>query len=277
MKEGPKYRGIFQYIAENFDEQRKCSPEERFWVRDLEENQYPKLEGPVNRVEHEFETTEKAGKNIRSFAEALGADLVGFTRVKEGMAFQDADVKGRFAIVLGLRMDHSAIATAPDPPAGKEALRAYWVLGQMVLKVAEYIRYLGYPAQGHQVRTFLKDPPTILHPLAAYHAGLGEFGRHGLLVTPEFGPRLRLGTITTDLELPDEGPSPFGVEEFCQNCDLCMEACRGDAIPSEMRMERGILKYTIDPMRCAPEFARYDGCGICIKVCPFNRTIPLQL
>jgi ferredoxin len=47
--------------------------------------------------------------------------------------------------------------------------------------------------------------------------------------------------------------------------------CMGDAIPTEKKDERGFNKYTIDPYKCIPHFAKYDGCGICIKVCPFNR------
>lgn len=271
MTERPRYSGIFQYIVQNFQDPVKQSPEEKFWVSDIEENQYKNLEGPVNCDVADLGSPDKAADNIELFARSLGADLVGFTRVKEEMVFQGEQVTEKFAVVLGYQMDKTAIDTAPEAPAGKEALRAYWVLGAMVQKVAEYIRYLGYPARGHQVRTFLKDPPVILHSLAAYHAGMGEFGRLGFLVTPQFGPRIRFGTITTDLELPDNGPKPFGVERFCESCDLCREECKGEAIPAKKEEVRGILKYTIDPKRCAPEFAKYDGCGICIKVCPFNR------
>ena len=174
-------------------------------------------------------------------------------------------------MVLGLEMDHSAIDTAPDPPAGKEALRAYWRLGWIVQKSAEFIRSMGYRARGHQVRTFLGDPPTVLNPIAAVHAGLGEVGMLGLLITPEFGPRVRLGVISTELQLPQGHRIDMGVQEFCERCQICADECLGDAISRTISMERGHLKYTIDPYRCLPEFAKYDGCGICIKVCPFNR------
>ncbi|MFW3145614.1 MAG: 4Fe-4S dicluster domain-containing protein [Thermoplasmatota archaeon] len=267
----PEYRGIFQYMVENYSDPGKQSPEERFWVRDLEENQYKQLSGPVNSRRTDFGSIEEAAANIREFALSAGADIVGFTRVSPEMVFRGADVKGNNAIVMGYEMDFDAIATAPDPPAGKEALRAYWRLGHIVMKTAEYIRELGYPAWGHQVRTFTRDPPAILNTVAGEHAGLGEVGRLGVLITPEFGPRVRLGTVTTDLDLPLGGRRPFGVDEFCSHCSLCVEACAGNAIPREKRIERGHLKYTIDPYGCIPEFAKYDGCGICIKVCPFNQ------
>jgi epoxyqueuosine reductase QueG len=96
-------------------------------------------------------------------------------------------------------------------------------------------------------------------------------GMLGILITPEFGPRVRLGTITTDLELPQAELIDMGVQEFCERCKVCADECVGDAISREKKDERGYHKYTIDPYKCIPEFAKYDGCGICIKVCPFNR------
>ena len=35
----------------------------------------------------------------------------------------------------------------------------------------------------------------------AIDAGMGELGRHGLMITPELGSALKLATITTDLPL----------------------------------------------------------------------------
>jgi ferredoxin len=267
----PEFKNVFQYMLDNYDFPKKSTPEEQFWVDDLEQNQYKSLDGLVSDKKVEFSSSEEAAERIRIFAKAAGADIIGFTKVLPMMVFKGAQVKGKYAVVIGYEMDHGAIDTAPDPPAGKEALRAYWRLGWMVMKVAEFIRSMGYPAWGHQVRTFIDDPPTILHPVAGLHAGLGEFGMLGILITPEFGPRIRLGTITTDLELPQGEPIEIGVQEFCERCKVCANECMGEAISMEKKDERGFYKYTIDPYKCLPEFAKYDGCGICIKVCPFNR------
>ncbi len=271
MVDPPVYKNVFQKMMELYSFPGKPSAIERYWVADLEENQYKRLEGPVNDKKQEFNSPQEAGEVIRSFAKACGADLVGFTNITEDLIFKGAEVKGKYAISLGFEMDYDAIYTAPDPPAGIEALRAYWRLGWIVMKVSEFIRSLGYQAQGHQVRTFLGDPPTVLHTLTAMRAGLGEVGRSGILITPELGPRLRVGTVTTELELPISGERTFGVDEFCSHCTICADKCKGEAIPYEKKIERGVLKYTIDYDKCLPEFAKYDGCGICIKVCPFNR------
>jgi len=61
------------------------------------------------------------------------------------------------------------------------------------------------------------------------------------------------------------------VKEFCEGCTVCQEACQGDAIPDRREVERGYLKYTIDPWKCLPEFAKYDGCNLCVAKCVFNK------
>lgn len=271
QKEPPEYKDIFQYLIKNYEDPGKGTEMEKFWVNDLEEGQYPRLEGPVSEEKVHFGSPEEAARTIEEFAIAAGADMIGFTEVTDEIIFKGATVNGKYAISIGFQMNIEAISKAPGPPTGIEALRAYWRLGSIILKVSQFIRSMGYQAQGHQVRTFIKDPPTVLNSLAAVNAGLGEVGRLGLLITRRFGPRVRLGTITTELELPDNGERPFGVDEFCSHCTICADECVGEAIPMEKSLERGHMKYTIDPYKCLTEFAKYDGCGVCISVCPFNR------
>lgn len=67
---------------------------------------------------------------------------------------------------------------------------------------------------------FLKD--------AAVLAGLGVVGRNNLVVTPEWGPRIRFRALLLDGDLEPTGP----LEGFalCESCDqLCHQACPRDA------------------------------------------------
>jgi epoxyqueuosine reductase len=62
---------------------------------------------------------------------------------------------------------------------------------------------------------FLKD--------AAVLAGLGCIGKNNLLVTPGFGPRVRLRAMLLESQLAPTGPIPF---DPCDGCgEFCREAC----------------------------------------------------
>ncbi len=267
----PVYQEIFEYLEKHYRMVRLDSPLSEFYIRDIYSKQYFDMDGSVNPDQRDFENPQKAAELLRTFARKAGADLIGFTGLKEHFVFEGETVSEPHCVVLGVEMNYDIIRQSPELISGQEALRAYWLLGAVANKLAEFIRFLGYPARAHHPRVDTRYPPTILHPLAAFEAGLGEFGRLGLLVTPEFGPRVRFSTITTELPLPQAERMSFGVEEFCQNCTLCRETCRGDAIPDEKAEVQGVLKYTIDPYKCLPYFAELDGCGLCFARCAFNK------
>lgn len=271
MLERPVYQKIFEYMLEHYEFKAPDNPLTKFYKWDIAENQYYNLDGPVEEERQEFKSPEEAAELIREFTWAVGADLVGFTEVKDSFVFSVADIPHKYAIVLAKEMDLERINTAPEPESGTEVLRIYWRMGAIVVKMASLIRRMGYPAVAHHPRSFWGKKPTVLHPAAAYEAGLGEIGRVGLLITEEFGPRVRLATVTTDMELPQSPKKEFGVEKYCENCRLCRDACEGDAIPDEKAMERGIMKYTIDPYKCLPYFAKFDGCNLCVSKCVFNK------
>jgi epoxyqueuosine reductase QueG len=68
------------------------------------------------------------------------------------------------------------------------------------------------------------------HRHAAALAGLGEIGLNNLLITPQYGPRVRLNSVITRAELT---PDPMLEERVCkgaEECGLCLKAktCFGD-------------------------------------------------
>ncbi|WP_366923970.1 hypothetical protein MFMK1_000908 [Metallumcola ferriviriculae] len=67
---------------------------------------------------------------------------------------------------------------------------------------------------------------------AAVFAGLGCIGRNNLLVTPEYGPRIRLRGIAADINLPSTGPTFFDPCEYCD--ELCKEPCPQDSFKEQV-------------------------------------------
>lgn len=66
---------------------------------------------------------------------------------------------------------------------------------------------------------YLKDASVL--------AGLGCIGKNNLLITPEFGPRIRLRGILLTEELTQTGPVAFDPCEGCQ--EFCRKACPQNA------------------------------------------------
>ena len=84
------------------------------------------------------------------------------------------------------------------------------------------------PTYSIPVREGLPCPDVLVDPrIAAYAAGLGEFGYSKAFLTPEFGPFQRLFVILTDAPLE---PDPIFEGKLCDRCMRCAKACTGKAI-----------------------------------------------
>jgi len=262
---------IFDYIFSHYEVKITIEEGAKKYKQKIYTEQYGFEDGPVAERKKELTNVEENTAYIKEFARELGADMVGVSRIKKEYFFKSRELDHKYAISLALEMDYDRIQESPGPPSATEVIRVYCVLGDITLKVASKIRELGYPAYAHHPRASRQFPTRILHIPTAIEAGFGELGRHGLLITPKFGPRVRIGTVTTNLPLRADAPISFGVNEFCEKCDICVKECEGHAIPQNRTLVRGVQKYAVDPYKCAPYFGEYDGCSVCMKVCAFNK------
>ena len=143
--------------------------------------------------------------------------------------------------------------------------------------LAKFVRTLGYQAIPMGNDTALSVPISI-------DAGLGEQCRIGFLITPKYGPRVRLSKLLTDLPLIPDKPITFGVKEFCTKCELCADYCPSGCIDKTGAFARptyerhginnivGVKKWQVDQTLCALYWREVGvGCSNCIAVCPFNK------
>lgn len=223
---------------------------------------------------------------IKQVARYFGADLVGIARLDMRWVYShhyivekresrpvELDPKYRFAIALGLEMDYHLIGTAPSAVHMAETTLAYSKMSLLVSSLAQFIRILGYSAIPS-----LND--TALNVPIAVDAGLGELGRAGWLISPQFGPRQRLCKVITDLPLEVDSPIEFGVERFCAACKKCARECPGQAIsmgeqtgdaPSICN-NGGVVKWPLAAAKCREYWSKVGtNCGVCLRVCPFNK------
>lgn len=178
-----------------------------------------------------------------------------------------------WVIVIATAMDRDLIRTVPSALSGVATGAGYMNDAATLVTLAQFIRNLGYRAYASMNDT------AMAIPMAA-QAGLGEVGRHSLLITEEFGPRVRLGKVFTDMPLVADAPKNFGVRAFCDICNACAAACPPKAIasgpPSAVRHNRsnlkGVVKWSTDAEKCFGFWAAQNSdCSICVRVCPYNR------
>jgi len=148
------------------------------------------------------------------------------------------------------------------------------------LAVLEVSRFLTRRDIGHAViPQGGQDPDTLVagfsHKRAAVLAGLGWIGKNCLLITPEFGPRVRLATILIDRELPPGTPT---IESRCGACTACTAACPGGFITGVLWKQGMPREHLLDAHGCdefreshRPLLGRESECGRCLLVCPRGR------
>ena len=223
---------------------------------------------------------------VKHIAKFFGADLCGVTNYDERWLYESrvdtrdmSDATNNLpqgltsVIVMGHQMEEDLVATYPSALAGAATGREYSHEATIVMQVAAYIRNLGYEAVASMNDTALVIPYAI-------KAGLGEYARNQLVITPEFGPRLRFPKIFTNIPLAHDAAKPLGVRAFCDICTACADACPVKALPygsptdiqPNISAIKGVRKWTSDAEKCFGFWASLaSDCAICMRVCPFNR------
>lgn len=241
-------------------------------------------DGPVNPERVDVSDPGAMSERIKEVGKFLGADLVGISELNQAYVYSHnmarlegakqgstVELDHRYAISVGVQMDYRKIKASPSHIDFAETGLAYSKVAWTVCQLAAYIRELGYPARAHHVTR-----EQVLHVPIAVASGLGELGRLGFLITKEFGPRLRLGTVTTDLPLAPDRPVDIGAQYFCEKCRKCATNCPSQSIPKGGKtIVRGVEKWQIRPDPCYLYWysnpKKHGACAVCIKVCPWNK------
>ncbi|MBR6703776.1 MAG: epoxyqueuosine reductase [Clostridia bacterium] len=213
-------------------------------------------------------------EQLKTLAESLGADIVGFCKLdKPVMGFS-------YAVSLGVKLADAVLKTIESAPSFvyfQHYRTANALLDTIAFRVAREIEksgYLALPVAGSQ--SLGKNNPyrgVIPHKTVAVLSGLGFVGKSGLFLSTEFGSKVRLATVLTSMPLESELPV---IENGCGDCRICQNACPAGAIYGEKPTIDGERNF--DAEKCSKymkehfqDIGRGSVCGICIKVCPKNK------
>ncbi|WP_432661772.1 reductive dehalogenase domain-containing protein [Wukongibacter baidiensis] len=242
------------------------------------------VEGEVNPNRVEIEA-EEITKKIKKFSKYLGAKLVGVTKMEDYHFYthrgrnpetygEKIDKFPKYGIVFAVEMDKEMINRAPQCEEVLAVTKGYVDAAIIGMWLSYYIRELGYDARNHMDGNYL-----VVAPLVAQDAGLGEIGRNGILITKEYGQRVRLGVVTTDMPLIPDERNDFGIKEFCKVCNKCPKTCPGKAISrDDMELIDGVMRWKINQEQCYAVWRRLGtDCGVCLSTCPFSQGVSMEL
>jgi len=182
--------------------------------------------------------------------------------------------KCKYVIALAVQMSLDNIQCSPTAIGSAGSSMGYSRCEFLVAGLAEFIRGLGYVA--------IPSVNDLGSSVAvAVDAGLGELGRTNRVITPEYGPCIRLAKVITDLPLAVDKPVDFGLLEFCKICKRCAEACPSQCLSFDDEPSFEVKGDWNNPGHKAwfeksPNCLAYwqestSGCSICIAVCPWSK------
>jgi len=231
-------------------------------------------------------------EDLRRYAETLELDFIGFCPVDR---FDEAPEDRRPSVYLenaksiisiGYKLNYTPIQNLPASRSAYMLEHDYANrhLDEASHKIARFLEDRGFDAVGfdsgagfyHEAgKTPKRFAGDFSHKHAAVACGLGKFGLNNLVISPKWGPRIRLATIITDAELEYDRP----LEEnpcLTSECEECVKICPVHALDGwrgKYSPEKGWL---IDKKKCYDYiFKTLKGqrCGLCIKACPVGLKI----
>jgi epoxyqueuosine reductase QueG len=230
------------------------------------------------------ESIEKPDIDLQDMKQKLDVDLLGVAPIDDAAPKEIRDCANsllpsvKAAVVFGKEIYKELVALVKPSKAVGEAepgalLKPHYnyLNGRMTkatYDLSNILRYEGYRTLPLPPVDCPTDQRTLVaifpYKHAAVAAGLGTIGRNGLLITKQFGPRVRLACLLTDAPLE---PSPVPEEKFCKDCHACIRVCPAQALQPAKEGEF----YSMNKFACRTYRQTGLTCSMCIKACDSAR------
>lgn len=220
-------------------------------------------------------------EEIKATALNLGADLVGVASVDRFIGappgFNPADImpQAKTVVVMAKKVPDQLVYGSLATALTNTCQALHRRLDYIACDLAVFVEKKG----GQAMPISADDPFTywdeenrhgmgdLSHKHAAQAAGLGILGKNSLLITPQYGNRVHLVSVITDLDLESD---PLVEEELCPpECRLCLDACPAGALKGDQvviqKLCREIFGETL------PKGYWVFACWECRRVCPAGK------
>lgn len=232
----------------------------------------------------------KQTRLLRKFISEFGANLIGIADLSKYNDMENLHInkdlfqKLSFGISVGIKLDDEIIESIENKPTVEYA-DLYRKVNKDLDLIAENVRkyiegkgFIAYVVPASKIVDDKNLKGEISHKTIARIAGIGWQGKSLLIINPEFGPRFRMVTILTDMQLEPDKP----IKNKCSNCNICKVSCPAGAIKGVKLLDRDYYENreeAVDVKKCFEKLCEFNlmdcinatVCGVCVKVCPWGR------
>ncbi len=200
---------------------------------------------------------------VREKAWAEGVDLVGIAPVSRydgapRMLRPQAHLpEAKSVVVMAIHHPDASVEWGGEPNSnypGPFQIGMIPKLDTICLRVTRFLLQQGFttvpmPCTYYWRHRSHKDVPfchaaSFSHMNAFAAAGLGEYGWHGMVMSPKYGPRQRIISLVTAAELE---PDPlYGGAPLCDRCGQCEKACYGNNYEPQHLFDPGTIRFEIE-------------------------------
>jgi len=181
----------------------------------------------------------KRGSVLIQLAKKIGADLAGLASaqklIEKGAIEPNLMPSAQTVIVVACAHSRAALASSNLQVKQYDTISTYENVRIICDKLAKILEKEGF--ESLSVPAFIPIDMdngkmgmigAIDHRAAAMEAGIGSYGKSGLIITQKFGPRVRLGSVLTSLEV--EIPYKESLNYCLKDCKECLKQCPAGAI-----------------------------------------------
>ncbi|MFO7717425.1 MAG: 4Fe-4S double cluster binding domain-containing protein [Desulfohalobium sp.] len=233
-----------------------------------------------------MQTTTETAAALTKAARNWGADLVGVadTTALAAIHTEPPNLLEGYprAVSMAVRLADGImdpITAHPTPLYARHYQNVNALLDDIATRVSGLLQSWGaraLPIPASHILCEKHFVAALSHKAVALHAGLGWQGKSLLLITPQYGPRVRLVTVLTDLDLPPGAP----LKNRCAKCTKCADACPVGAIKNvNTTLHYAHREEAVDLTACVQHLRTNEQrqhippylCGVCVSACPWGK------
>jgi len=206
---------------------------------------------------------------VEKYAKKIGIDIIGFaspelfTRYLKKHRPDTYLKEAKTVIIIGLHLYDITLDAWNNYPSNKKSFQfADSILARFCYKIANFLLENNYNSVvvSYAPGLYLKDASVL--------AGIGPIGKNNLLITPQYGPQVRLRAIVT--AAPLICGNPVTENEYCENCDMCIQSCPANALSNGEYQKEACYEYSTSNFKNLSKYT-VIWCNECIESCPVGK------